>query len=66
MTTAAPKTAGAVEVELPMCPDPGCRRVSKLPTGHFGGKTYCRGPIGEKHPTTRMQPATFRLVEEGE
>jgi hypothetical protein len=63
-TATAPKSSETVEVELPMCPT--CGRVSKLPVGYFGGKTYCHGPIGEKHKPIRMRPATFRLVEEDE
>ena len=64
MTTVAPKTAEAVEVELPFCPT--CKRIGKIPVGHFGGKESCSGPIREKHPSVRMKKRTFRLVEDGE
>lgn len=57
---------GSLEVELPVCPDPNCRRVGKIPGDIFGGKEYCVGLAGQSHKKVRMQKRTFRLVEEDE
>jgi len=51
-------------VELPVCPIGHCRRIGKIPVGHYGGKEFCSGPMGNTHKKVRMQKRTFRLVEE--
>jgi hypothetical protein len=51
-------------VTLPVCPVESCRRIGKIPIGHFGGKEFCSGPIGEGHKKVRMKKATFQMVEE--
>jgi hypothetical protein len=62
MPTATSKPTEGVEVVLPRCPS--CGRVGKIPIGHFGGKEFCSGPMGEGHKKVRMKKAAFRLVEE--
>jgi len=62
MTTATDK----LTVELPVCPIGDCRRVGKIPVGHFGGAEYCSGPIGNSHKKVRMKKRTFEMVDEGE
>lgn len=49
----------ALSVELPVCPIKDCRRVGKIPAGHFGGKEYCSGPIENSHKKVRMKRRTF-------
>jgi hypothetical protein len=40
--------------------------VGKIPIGHFGGKEFCSGPMGQSHKKVRMRKETFRMVEAGE
>jgi hypothetical protein len=56
----------ALTVDLPVCPIESCRRVGKIPFGHYGGKEFCSGPMGNSHKKARMKKQTFRLVEECE
>lgn len=62
MTTATkPET---LTVVLPVCTDPDCRRVGKIPGEHFTGKEYCVGLDGHSHRKARMEKRTFALVED--
>lgn len=58
-------TASNLRVQLPVCPVDNCRRVGKIPVGHFGAAEYCSGPIGNSHKKVRMKKRTFEMVEEG-
>jgi len=63
-TAAVAKTSEPLTVVLPVCPK--CKRVGKIPAGHYGGKEYCSGPLGEGHKKVRMVKRTFELVDRGE
>lgn len=55
--------APLLRVELLVCPDPGCRRVGKIPLGTNGGiKGFCTGMAATPHKKRRMEPTRF--VEE--
>lgn len=49
-----------LQVELPCCEV--CGHVSKLPAGFFSGKSFCTGPIENRHKRTPMKPRVFREV----
>jgi hypothetical protein len=55
-----PVATKPLEVRLDACPH--CRRVGKLPTESWSGKSLCRGRVGEMHPKARMQSRRFREV----
>lgn len=53
------------EVVLLCCPDPSCKRVSRIDaTAYHGskGRAYCTGPIGDGHRRVKCVPVTFREV----
>lgn len=53
------------EVVLLCCPDPSCRKVSRIDATAFHGtkgKSYCSGPIGEGHKRARCVATIFREV----
>jgi hypothetical protein len=47
--------------DLPVCPEPNCRRVGRLP-GPLGLKGYCTGGLENPHKKRRME--TLPFVEE--
>lgn len=49
-----------IEVELPVCPEPSCHQVGKVPTAQ-GLKGYCVGSVsaGTGHKKRRMVPVVF-------
>lgn len=65
-TATTPKSSEALRVVLPVCTDPNCQRIGKIPGEHFGGKEYCAGVLGSPHRKARMEKRTFELVEGGE
>lgn len=47
-------------VSLPVCPDPSCLQVGKLPlAGRSRMNSYCTGSITNKHPKARMEERLF-------
>lgn len=55
--------ARLLRVELLVCPDPGCRRIGKVPLQTSAAiKGYCTGPATAPHKKARMEPVRF--VEE--
>jgi hypothetical protein len=54
--------AKPLTVCLPVCPEPGCRQVGKVPVESFHGRSYCKGAPGSLHPKRRMVPRYFKEV----
>lgn len=48
-----------VEVELFVCPDPGCRQVGKLHVGQGAWKAFCMGPMTARHKKVKMEKRRF-------
>lgn len=50
-----------LEVELLVCPEPGCRHVGKVPIKGAASqmKGYCRGAMNDNHPKRRMELVRF-------
>lgn len=50
------------EVKLLACPDPSCRRVSRIDASAFHdskGRAWCSGPIGDGHRKVKCVPVRF-------
>lgn len=50
------------EISLLCCPDPSCRKVSRIDATAFHsskGRAYCTGPIGDGHRRVKCVPTTF-------
>ena len=52
-----------LQVELLVCPDPGCRQIGRNPSWQ-STKGYCVGAIkdGTAHKKARMVPVVFKEV----
>jgi len=47
-------------VELPVCPEPSCLQVGKVPlAGRSSMKNYCTGSIVNSHSKKRMESRLF-------
>lgn len=47
-------------VSLPVCPEPSCHQVGKLPlAGRNSMKNYCTGTITNSHSKQRMEERLF-------
>jgi len=48
-------------VALPVCPEPSCNRVGKMPINNSGNsmREYCTGPIERRHPKRKLEPRLF-------
>ncbi len=53
-----------LQVDLPVCPFPGCDRVGKLPT-EGSRKDFCTGGVERSHRKTRMEARRFVEVRSG-
>jgi hypothetical protein len=49
------------EVELYVCPEPGCPTIGKRPISDIGGKIsgFCKGPAKQPHKKRRMEKVRF-------
>jgi len=49
-------------VSLPVCPEPSCHRVGKIPQHGIGNsrmKEWCTGPLERRHKKVRMEERLF-------